>query len=239
MVHLLLLQSVPSEMLDEWWAHILYSCHTPSSRKRKYHFYRALENHKQLKIERRKKLEELKEDKSNLGKGISKYTIHLRLMKSTQTKVWHARCAQAMTFGRPLVVDMNYESYMSNQNIVSFVNQLLDGYGNNHRHVEPYDLVLSNFDKSSFVFNKICYMHKRHDCLFAKTSEQSYVDLFPKERLVYLSPDAEDELLEDDEDNIYIVGGFVDSSCGKPISYARAKKDNIRSARLPIDRYLL
>jgi ribonuclease P protein 1 len=62
--------------------------------------------------------------------------------------------------------------------------------------------------------------------LFAKTSEQSYVDLFPKERLVYLSPHAEHELLEDDEDNIYVIGGFVDTGrdAHRPLSYARAQK---------------
>lgn len=240
MIHWLLLQPVPYEMRDEWWAQILYSCHTISSRKKIYIFFKNLEHHKRVKIEKSKKAQQLNLEKSDsLNDKKSTYTIFLRLIRATQNKHWHARCAQSMIFGRPFVVDMSYESYMSNKETVSFINQLLDGYGSNHRRIEPCDLVLTNFDKSGFVFKKICYMHDSPDCLFAKISEQSYLDLFPKERLVYLTPDAEDDLLEDDEDNIYIIGGLVDAKDNKPLSYARAKKDNIRSARLPIDRYLM
>jgi len=207
MIHLLFLQPVPYEMLDEWWAQILYSCHTISSRKKIYRFFKKLENHMRAKIERRKKVEQLKLEKSDsLHNKVQLNTIFLRLVKSTQLKHWRARCAQAMLFGRPFVVDMSYENYMNNKDTYSFIDQLLNGYGRNHCRVEPFDLVLTNFDKSGFVFKKICFMHDSPDCMFAKISEQSYLDLFPKERLVYLSPHAEDELLEDDEDNIYIIG---------------------------------
>ena len=232
--------SVPFEMLDEWWAELLYSCYTMSSRKKTYRYFKKLEIYKELKIERRNKVDQLKLEKSD-GMKRSVNTIFLKLIKSTQMKYYYARCAQAMIFGRPFVVDMSYESYMSNKDTRSFIDQLLEGYGNNHHRLEPCDLVLTNFDPNGFVFKKICYLHQTPDCLFAKTSEQSYVDLFPKERLVYLSPHAEDELLEDDEDNIYIIGGFVDTGreAHRPLSYARAQKDNIRTARLPIDRYLL
>ena len=241
MIHLLFLQSVPFEMLDEWWAELLYSCYTMSSRKKTYRYFKKLEIYKGLKIERRNKVEQLKLVEKSDGMKRSVNTIFLKLIKSTQMKYYYARCAQAMIFGRPFVVDMSYESYMSNKDTRSFIDQLLEGYGNNHHRLEPCDLVLTNFDPNGFVFKKICYLHQTPDCLFAKTSEQSYVDLFPKERLVYLSPHAEDELLEDDEDNIYIIGGFVDTGreAHIPLSYARAQKDNIRTARLPIDRYLL
>jgi hypothetical protein len=40
MIHLLFLQSVPFEMLDEWWAELLYSCYTMSSRKKTYRYFK-------------------------------------------------------------------------------------------------------------------------------------------------------------------------------------------------------
>ena len=64
------------------------------------------------------------------------------------------------------------------------------------------------------------------------------MDLFPKERLVYLSPHARDELTDIHPDDVLIIGGFVDKSYQKPVSLARAKKLGIRAAKLPLDRYI-
>lgn len=38
----------------------------------------------------------------------------------------------------------------------------------------------------------------------------SYLDLFPKEQLVYLTPHCREELRTYDHDAIYIIGGIVD-----------------------------
>lgn len=38
----------------------------------------------------------------------------------------------------------------------------------------------------------------------------SYLDLFPKEKLIYLTPHCREEMLEYDHNAIYIIGGIVD-----------------------------
>lgn len=40
--------------------------------------------------------------------------------------------------------------------------------------------------------------------------EQSYLDLFPKNQLVYLTPNCREELQVYDHDTIYIIGAIVD-----------------------------
>lgn len=40
--------------------------------------------------------------------------------------------------------------------------------------------------------------------------EKSYLDLFPKEKLVYLTPHCREEMQEYDHDAIYIIGAIVD-----------------------------
>jgi ribonuclease P protein 1 len=40
--------------------------------------------------------------------------------------------------------------------------------------------------------------------------ESSYLDKFPKEQLVYLTPHCREEMLEYDHDAIYIIGAIVD-----------------------------
>lgn len=67
---------------------------------------------------------------------------------------------------------------------------------------------------------------------------KSYLDLFPREKIVYLSPHSKKDLIEYDHDAIYIIGGIVDKSDQSPISLAKSKKQGLRTARLPLDQYL-
>lgn len=59
-----------------------------------------------------------------------------------------------------------------------------------------------------------------------------------QESIVYLTADAEDELTELKEGETYVIGGIVDKNRYKNLCANKAKELNIRSARLPIGRYL-
>ncbi|KAF8607675.1 hypothetical protein BDV93DRAFT_603464 [Ceratobasidium sp. AG-I] len=59
-----------------------------------------------------------------------------------------------------------------------------------------------------------------------------------QESVVYLTADAEDELLELKEGETYIIGGIVDRNRYKNLCANKARDLNVRSARLPIGRYL-
>jgi ribonuclease P protein 1 len=69
-------------------------------------------------------------------------------------------------------------------------------------------------------------------------TEKSYLDIFPREKLVYLSPHARDELMSFDEDEIYIVGAMVDKTDPRPFSLAKSKKEGLRIKKLPLDRFM-
>lgn len=57
-----------------------------------------------------------------------------------------------------------------------------------------------------------------------------------KERLVYLTPDSPNELLEFNHNDVYIIGAIVDKGGKKPLTLAKAKDHDIRTAKLPLDR---
>ncbi|KDN40845.1 hypothetical protein RSAG8_07863, partial [Rhizoctonia solani AG-8 WAC10335] len=59
-----------------------------------------------------------------------------------------------------------------------------------------------------------------------------------RESVVYLSADAEDEILELKEGETYVIGGIVDRNRYKNLCANKARDLNVRSARLPIGRYL-
>ncbi|CAE6527369.1 unnamed protein product [Rhizoctonia solani] len=59
-----------------------------------------------------------------------------------------------------------------------------------------------------------------------------------RESVVYLTADAEDEILELKEGETYVIGGIVDRNRYKNLCANKAQDLNLRSARLPIGRYL-
>jgi ribonuclease P protein 1 len=70
-------------------------------------------------------------------------------------------------------------------------------------------------------------------------TEKSYLDLFPKENIVYLTPHCREELREFDHDAIYIIGAMVDKGNSEPLSLAKAKREGLKMAKLPLDKYLM
>lgn len=74
-------------------------------------------------------------------------------------------------------------------------------------------------------------------CLI-EVSRKSYLDIFPKEKIVYLSYNADQVLKEFNEDDVYIIGAMVDKHNPKPFSMAKAKREGLRMAKLPLDIYL-
>jgi ribonuclease P protein 1 len=71
-------------------------------------------------------------------------------------------------------------------------------------------------------------------------TEKSYTDLFPKEKLVYLSRDAKHTMQDFDPEKIYIIGCIVDDGKDtfKYSSVNQAQMDGIRCERLPLERYV-
>ncbi|NWT76825.1 TM10B methyltransferase, partial [Prunella himalayana] len=53
-------------------------------------------------------------------------------------------------------------------------------------------------------------------CVFEMdTTPESYLDLFPLEAIVYLTPDSENVLEDIDPSKVYVLGGLVDESIHK------------------------
>ncbi|KAI0371519.1 hypothetical protein BV20DRAFT_965273 [Pilatotrama ljubarskyi] len=72
----------------------------------------------------------------------------------------------------------------------------------------------------------------------AKRSKKQEPSRAPKETVVYLTADADDELTELKEGETYIIGGIVDHNRYKNLCLNKSKDHQIRSARLPIGTYL-
>lgn len=144
-----------------------------------------------------------------------------------------------MQFGQPLIFDMDYEQYMRHQDCQNLVSQLLMTYGKNRDSPDPFHFIFASLSPKGKVFSMLQKAKMTGQHFMGTMTDRSYLDLFPREQLVYLSPHCRETLKEVNANDVYIIGGFNDKSCQKPISLARAKEQGIRTAKFPLDSYLL
>ncbi|KAK7825419.1 hypothetical protein U0070_012219 [Myodes glareolus] len=70
-------------------------------------------------------------------------------------------------------------------------------------------------------------------------TEEDCFSVFPLESLVYLTPDSERALEDVDENTVYIIGGLVDESIQKKVTFQKAQEHSVKTARLPIQEYMV
>uniref|UniRef100_A0A2K5S2F2 tRNA (guanine(9)-N(1))-methyltransferase n=1 Tax=Cebus imitator TaxID=2715852 RepID=A0A2K5S2F2_CEBIM len=70
-------------------------------------------------------------------------------------------------------------------------------------------------------------------------TEEDCFSLFPLETLVYLTPDSEHALEDVDLNKVYILGGLVDESIQKKVTFQKAREYCVKTARLPIQEYMV
>lgn len=142
--------------------------------------------------------------------------------------------------GPKLIFDCSFDATMSGLEIRSAGRQLHYCFGINRRHKMPFDLHLCNANTSE---GSVHWLKKHIPNLSDKkcplsVHEKCFTELFPTERLVYLSPDSENVLTECNDDDIFIVGTIVDKGRCQSLSLMRAKSLGLRHARLPVDSHL-
>lgn len=245
---------VPYQMSDQQWKE---AAEMPT-RSQRLKFYRFLcirnarrEREKQKKAEKREAFHSHQQhvtpvrdrdlsDNSYLQYGLNLNTIFLRLRDTTINFVQNHWQCQGIMFGQALVVDLGYDEHMVNRECTNCADQIKDMYAFNKLNRQPFHLYLCNAnpkDRTLQHLEKFIPNIYSHNCLMTIT-EKSYLELFPKKNIVYLTPHCKQELLDYDHDAVYIIGGMVDKSTPHPVSLAKAKKEGLRMARLPFDHYL-
>ncbi|XP_029978450.1 tRNA methyltransferase 10 homolog C [Sphaeramia orbicularis] len=241
---------VPQEITDEQLQH-LAELTTKSARKKHLKYLALKEGYKkarkekqqQKKAEKQAMLEQRRRDAEE-GDGeegiIWKNTLFLQFWSRTLDKLLGWRTAQAMIFGQPLIFDLSYEANMSKREIENTVSQLMEVEGWNRRATEPYHLHFCNLQPDSYYKQELLkrYGAETWDRLLITSTEKQHVDLFPRERLVYLTADSPNVLRTYDHSKVYIIGGLVDRSIQSGLSLANAKRLKLATARLPLDEFL-
>lgn len=143
---------------------------------------------------------------------------------------------RAALFGQKIVVDCSYDHLLTDVERSKTAKGLKRVYSENRAHQKPLDLHLCGVQLESAVFRNLSGQIPN---LFKKSSltklhRKCFSELFPKERLVMLTPDSDTEFRYDPH-AIYVVGGLVDLGRNEPYTLAKAKRLGIRTARFPLD----
>ncbi|XP_028582503.2 tRNA methyltransferase 10 homolog C [Podarcis muralis] len=233
---------VPENISEEDFK-TLNECPTKSSIRKYLKFLAIKENRKKADREKKEKRNEANKERmlntqENAG-GELPNTFLPKFWTRSQDAVYNWRAAQSMIFGQPLVYDMNYENYMSRREMENTVKQLMESEGANRRALDPFHLHYCNLQAGGPYHKEFVKRYgEAWDKLFVTVTEKSYVEVFPKDQLVYLTADSPNVMKTFEHDKIYIIGSIVDKSMKTGLSLANAKRLDLATARLPLDRCL-
>ncbi|XP_053211291.1 tRNA methyltransferase 10 homolog C-like [Panonychus citri] len=146
-------------------------------------------------------------------------------------------------FGQKLVIDFSYEDCMSIQEKKSLIKQLNFSFQAIREDEEPFDFWFCNLDDQSKTYSllekSLGWDHQaKFSSHFIHRTSKSYIDLFPRDKLIYLCPDSSYDFTNYDDEAVYVVGGLVDRRVVKPVSLAKCKKEKLKHMRLPLDQHL-
>lgn len=178
----------------------------------------------------RKKAKKLELDKL----GIPSVPKRIKLMSDSSNKF-------------RVVIDMDFEEFMTVQETQKAVKQLGRIYATNRHSENPCQLYITSL--KGLIRERMAITNTGYDKWDANMTDKSYLEVFSdnglnyKEQFVYLSGDSEeslpevDELLRD-ESKIFVIGGLVDHNRHKNLCHKRASELQIKTAKLPLKEHI-
>lgn len=133
-----------------------------------------------------------------------------------------------------VVIDLSFDELMINKDMGKVIKQILRVYTENRRATAPMQLHLTSFVGRCKEEMSKHNGYENWDMHFHATS---YLDVFPKEKLVYLSSESDNVINELEQDKIYIIGGLVDHNSHKGVCHQKAISEGIAHGQLPISEY--
>nr|XP_044997719.1 tRNA methyltransferase 10 homolog B isoform X2 [Jaculus jaculus]XP_044997720.1 tRNA methyltransferase 10 homolog B isoform X2 [Jaculus jaculus]XP_044997721.1 tRNA methyltransferase 10 homolog B isoform X2 [Jaculus jaculus] len=149
------------------------------------------------------------------------------------------KLVEAKRSGPRLCIDLSMTHHMSGKELSRLAGQIRRLYGSNKKAVRPFWICLTGFATDSPLYEECLRMNDGFSTYLLDMTEEDCFDLFPLETLVYLTPDSEHALEDIDLNKIYILGGLVDESIQKKVTFKKAQEYCVQTARLPIQEYMV
>ncbi|XP_054458015.1 tRNA methyltransferase 10 homolog B [Anoplopoma fimbria] len=194
---------------------------------------------RQIAAKKSKRKEEKQRRKLNREQDSAVSADNPQFTKRVMKAITKERLAEAQSTGLKLCVDLSMTDSMSDKEVSRLAGQLRRLYGSNKKATRPFHLLLTDLREDSRLYRECLRMNEGFLNYMLDITEESCLDLFTPETVVYLTPDAEEALETVDADKVYVLGGLVDESIQKKLSFSRARELSVHTARLPIDEYMV
>ena len=182
-------------------------------------------------------------NKGELIYGLWHNAIGSKISSSTTKRKYNSRLITAALFNQKFILDLGFDDDMQFYEIRHLCKQISGLYSyNKYQSEQPFDIHFCNVRMDKLIMQNLAKFLENYQNSMISFHEKSYLDLFPKENLIYLSPDAEEPLINYNCDDIYIVGGLVDRAHAtkkRGLTYNKAQDEGIRMARLPLNEYIM
>jgi len=134
-----------------------------------------------------------------------------------------------------VVFDMQFGDLMTQRDLGKCLKQIMKCYSYNRRmenQLQMYMTSLGGIVEAELSKND---GFRNWDFNF---DSRRYDEVFPKEKIVYLSSESENVVDKLDDTKVYVIGGLVDHNHHKGLSHTKATELGITTARLPIEEFL-
>lgn len=212
-------------MTDDMWMSMIHQ-KTKTARKKQLLFLFKKERMKKNKKMKREKKKETNVEKKHLDMYL------LSRLKSRSKVYLKQQEYRSILYGSPFIVDMRYLDLMTRRENSSALAQLLMFLKINCSHADPFKLVFCNAKQEHNTVQKMQEGLGLQKCVSA-----SYSELYPKDKLVYLSPHSKNVLEKFNHDDIYIMAAFVDKTDTQNLTTEIAEADKLRTAAFPLLKY--
>jgi tRNA (guanine9-N1)-methyltransferase len=138
-------------------------------------------------------------------------------------------------------IDCSYCSLMSEKEQSRLAQQIGHCYASNRAAATPAQITLTNIDKESFFYKEMCRVNDGFERYYFIKSEKSIEEIHSNnlDNLCYLSPDSEQVLERLDFKKVYIIGGLVDETVTKKVTFTKSNDLKLNCYRLPIEKYMV
>ncbi|XP_070580696.1 tRNA methyltransferase 10 homolog B-like [Ptychodera flava] len=158
--------------------------------------------------------------------------------KKYSNKAIRERLEDAMKSGQRICVDCGFESNMDKKEVCKLAQQLGRLYGANRHAEKPFHIYFTNLHKDEAIYKECVRVNCGFENYLIEMTDKSHLESFDRSEIVYLTPDSANVLEFLEPDKVYIIGGLVDESPQKNVTLKNAEKFDVKTAQLPIDKYM-
>ncbi|XP_022711780.1 mitochondrial ribonuclease P protein 1-like [Varroa jacobsoni] len=176
--------------------------------------------------------------------GLYLNSIMIRIVDKSMHRFFEERLVANMPFAQKLALDFGYDYIMSDRESRKAAADVKALYSYNRSCSDPFNLIFCSFaelenndfqgQSSTSSCNLLEKLINNRSITFpCEYTSRCVTEMFPREQIVYLSPQGEDELETLDDDKVYVLGVLVDKEYQPGLSLKRARQLGVRSARFP------